>query len=466
MKTKTKKYYSTKSVQFVTALILTSFLSVGSGLTVMRSAVANPANPQQEVLDEVSDGGLPLQVTNAVMQEISRTQHIPVKQLKISDYSPQTWGDGCMNLPKPNEFCTQALVSGWRVVLSDGSQNWIYHTDSHGRSLRQAKPYIISHLSKNLPVSVKKAVLQAASKRLNVPISQIRIIQTQQRTWKDGCLELSKPEEVCTQSLVEGWLITVGVINQTLVYHTNDSGSTIKLNELASEISENQLPEVVDKVLVEASRQFGLPTSKLQIVEIEQRQWPDSCLGISKPEVLCATVVVPGWLVTVSDGQQRYCYRVGQSGAIAYDENALPVGESKTLKPVPIPTSELPPALSSGVIFRQISSGGFANQTDETVLLNDGRLMQYRIGDANDSQRKVHRISRRQLIQFQYLLEKKGLPEFQNQSYSAPSGAADYITYTLTSSCGTVQYNDISQDSLPKNLQLIVKAWDRIVKNN
>ena len=407
MKTKIKKHYTTKSAYFVTALILTGILSFGSGLTVIRSAVANPVNLQQEVLDEVSDGGLPLQVTNAVIQDISRTQHIPVKQLKISDYTQQTWRDGCMNLPKPNEFCTQALVSGWRVVLSDGSQNWIYHTDSHGRSLRQANPYIISHLSENLPVSVKKAVLQAASKRLNVPISQIRIIQTQQRTWKDGCLELSKPEEVCSQALVQGWIITVGVINQTLVYHTNDSGSTIKLNELASEISDNQLPELIDKVRVVASRQFGLPTSQLQIVEIEQRQWADSCLGISKPEILCAAVVVPGWLVVVSDGQQRWVYRVGQSGAIAYDEKASQVGVFKTLKPVPIPTSELPPALSSGVIFRQISSGGLANQTDETVLLNDGRLMQYRIGDTNDSQRNVHRISHRQVIQFQHLLEKK-----------------------------------------------------------
>ncbi len=250
MKTKIIKYYTTQSAQFVKVLILTGILSVGSGLTVTRIAVANPANLLQEALDQVSDGGLPLQVSNAVMQDVSRTQNIPVKQLKISDYNQQTWRDGCMNLPKSNEFCTQALVSGWRVVLSDGSQNWIYHTDSHGRSLRLANPDIVSHLSENLPASVKKAVLEAASKRLNLPISQIRIIQTQQRTWKDGCLELSKPEFVCTQAIVEGWLLAVGAVNQTLVYHTNDSGSIIKLDELASEISENHLPELVDKVLL------------------------------------------------------------------------------------------------------------------------------------------------------------------------------------------------------------------------
>ena len=147
--------------------------------------------------------------------------------------------------------------------------------------------------------------------------------------------------------------------------------------------------------------------------------------------------------------------------ARAIGENNLLDTDNSKINPVPIPTSELPPPLDNGVIFQQISSGGFTGRTYKTVLLDDGRLIRVRIGDANDSERSVRRISHRQLRRFQQLLEKNNT-EFNNLSYPASTGAADYITYALTSRDGTVEYNDISQSSLPENLQLVVLAWNRI----
>ncbi|TAF06253.1 MAG: hypothetical protein EAZ77_12565 [Nostocales cyanobacterium] len=137
----------------------------------------------------------------------------------------------------------------------------------------------------------------------------------------------------------------------------------------------------------------------------------------------------------------------------------------KDIKPVPIPANELPPPLDEGIVFREISSGGITGRTYQTVLRNDGLLTRVRIGDANDSERSVRRVSLQQLKQFEKLLEKKRVAKYVNLSYPAPSGAADYITYTLTSKEGTVQYNDISQDGLPKQLKSVVEAWNQIKTN-
>ncbi|MBD0266158.1 MAG: hypothetical protein ICV78_26600 [Tolypothrix sp. Co-bin9] len=255
-------------------------------------------------------------------------------------------------------------------VLND-KQNWIYHTNSNERSLRLASANTPSNNQSNkLPASVRNAVLQAASKRLQQPTSQLRIIEFQQQTWKDGCLELANADEVCTQALVPGWRVVVGIGEQTLVYHTNQTGSALRLNEKAS---------------------------------------------------------------------------------------------SSPLTPVRIPVSELPPPLDQYVVFRQISSGGFAGRTYETVLLKDGQLIQVRIGDANDSERSVRRVSGQKVQQFVRSLERFKFSKFKNLSYPAPSGSADFITYTLTSQKGTVQYNDISQNNLPKNLQAAVKAWNQLI---
>ena len=153
--------------------------------------------------------------------------------------------------------------------------------------------------------------------------------------------------------------------------------------------------------------------------------------------------------------------KLNQKARVLSENNLLDTDNSK-INPVPIPTSELPPPLDSGVIFQQISSGGFTGRTYKTVLLDDGRLIRVRIGDANDSERSVRRISHRQLRRFQQLLEENNT-EFNNLSYPPSRGAADYITYTLTSRDGTVEYNDISQSSLPENLQVVVLAWNRIL---
>ncbi|MBE8966944.1 hypothetical protein IQ277_12020 [Nostocales cyanobacterium LEGE 12452] len=376
MKIMRKNYFNTNQTRIFTALILTGILSVASGLTVIKSATGASANfsleTNNEVLkDNIKPNRLPRPVAKAVLRDLARRQGIFTRQLQIIDYNQQTWRNGCLELPQADEFCTQALVPGWRIVVSNGKQNWVYHTNNNGRSLRLASANTPSeNLPNKLPTSVKNAVLQAASRRLQQPISQLTIIEAQQQTWSNGCLSLPRPDENCTEAIDSGWRVVVGAVGQTLVYHTNQTGSAIRLNEKAN---------------------------------------------------------------------------------------------NSTLSPVQIPVSELPPPLDRDIVFRQISSGGLAGRTYETVLLKDGRLIRVRIGDANDSERSVRRVSVQQVQEFVRSLKRSQFSKFRNLSYPAPSGAADYITYTLTSQEGTVQYNDISQNNLPKNLQTAVQAWNQIV---
>jgi hypothetical protein len=160
------------------------------------------------------------------------------------------------------------------------------------------------------------------------------------------------------------------------------------------------------------------------------------------------------------------------NSAFAGSTNLLPetanqIKANKSLKagklnPVPIPPSELPPPLDAGVVFREISSGGITGRTYETVLRSDGVLIRVRIGDANDSERSVRRVSLEEVRRFQRALERFRFGNFKNLSYPAPSGAADFITYTLTSKEGTVQYNEASSEHLPQNLLSAIAAWEQI----
>jgi len=369
-----KNYSITNQARIFTALILTGILSVGSGLTLIKSATANPTN-LSPTTSEVSTAKakpnrLPPTVANAVLKDVAKRTGISTKQLKIVDYSQKTWRNGCLELPQPDEFCTQALVPGWRVVVSNGRQRWIYHTNKNGSSLRLASANTPSN--SQLPRKVRDAVLKQAQEISGLSARSLSILDFKTTNWGDGCDRPTFPNP-CDPILVSGWQVTIGAANQRWVFLSDNEGSRIKL---------------------------------------------------------------------------------------AKSDNS-----SNTVKPVPIPASELPPPLDQGVVFRQISSGGFAGRTYETVLRDDGTVIRVRIGDANDSERSVRRVSRQQVQQFEQLLRRsRGV--FRNVSYPAPSGAADFITYTLTSRDGTVQYNDISQNQLPTNLRRVTNAWNQLLANS
>jgi hypothetical protein len=78
----------------------------------------------------------PNSVIAATRQDLSRKTNISVNRLQIQAAQPQTWPDGCLGLAKPGELCTQALVQGWRIILTDNQKTWVYRTDSSGADLR------------------------------------------------------------------------------------------------------------------------------------------------------------------------------------------------------------------------------------------------------------------------------------------------------------------------------------------
>jgi hypothetical protein len=473
MKGSVGNYSTSNQARIFTALVLTGILSVGSGFTSIKSSTAASFGTAPETTNEVSkqnlrQSKLPRPIVNAILQDLSRRTGISRNKLQLINYSQQNWRNGCLELAQPDEFCTQAIVPGWRFVISDGTQNWVYHTNNNGRSIRLASAQTpTNNPTTQLPQPLKNLVLQAASRGLQQPISQLKIIQAQQQSWQDGCLELGKANESCLRAIVPGWRIVVGAVGQTLVYHTDETGSTLRLNEAASQTASQKLPQTVrDAVLRQASQVSGLPINALNIVAYKQKKFARGC---EDPTIrnLCDPILVSGWEVFVKSANRisPWVFLSDESGSqvqLANNDRPNPNPNTGKLTPVSIPSNELPPALDQNVVFRQIASGGLAGSTYETVLLNDGSLIRVKIGDANDSERRVRRVSLQQVQQFQQVLGSNRFAQFNNLSYPAPSGAADYVTYTLTSLEGTVKYNNISQDQLPSNLRTVIKAWNRL----
>ncbi|MGL4620328.1 MAG: hypothetical protein ACRCZS_14895 [Chroococcidiopsis sp.] len=106
------------------------------------SAVAAPSQLAENIGTSAQSDRVPPKVVKAVIADLSQQQNISPDKLKVTKYSRESWSDGCLGLPQPEEICSQAIVEGWRVVVSDGSQKWIYRTDNSGRNVRLESPKI------------------------------------------------------------------------------------------------------------------------------------------------------------------------------------------------------------------------------------------------------------------------------------------------------------------------------------
>ncbi|NJK61022.1 MAG: hypothetical protein HC918_13330 [Oscillatoriales cyanobacterium SM2_1_8] len=60
--------------------------------------------------------------------------------MTVQAVEARTWPNGCLGLGGPDELCTQALVPGWRVVLTDGQRTQVFRSDRTGRQVRLEWP--------------------------------------------------------------------------------------------------------------------------------------------------------------------------------------------------------------------------------------------------------------------------------------------------------------------------------------
>ncbi|HEY9891872.1 MAG TPA: hypothetical protein V6D37_08720 [Candidatus Sericytochromatia bacterium] len=297
------------------ALVFTSIISLGAGLSLVDSATAKSLKPPQDAVSfkQFGDNDIPVGVVTAVSREISRTYRVSQNQLKVVSATQQSWSDSCLGLGQANESCLRAEVKdGWRVVMSDSRQTWTYRTDGTGRAVR-LESQGNSNNSK-LPNSVADLALRTASQRTGLRTSELRIVKSEQIT-VDGCLGLPRPGEACTRISQQAWEVTVEGGKQRLVYRTNQNATLIRLNEAASNVTDSNLPQIISRaVLRVASTDFGVSSSQLRITKAEQQTWGDGCLGLPRPTERCMGTPTPGWRVTVVGRQRVQVYRTDTSG--------------------------------------------------------------------------------------------------------------------------------------------------------
>ena len=112
-----------------------------------------------------------------------------------------------------------------------------------------------------------------------------------------------------------------------VVYPGVDGGTVLLLSGLLGDPLTFEAPEVDEPfppgILVAigaAADSTGLSPQEIEVTDYEFRDWPDSCLGLSEPEEMCAEATVPGWLVRLNAAGNQLVFRVDELGSEIREE--------------------------------------------------------------------------------------------------------------------------------------------------
>lgn len=77
------------------------------------------------------------------------------------------------------------------------------------------------------------------------------------------------------------------------------------------------LPSGVEPSVKEAlSARTGIPVEEIEVVEAEQREWSDACLGLAEEGEACAEVITPGWEIRLRAAGEEYVLRIDETADV------------------------------------------------------------------------------------------------------------------------------------------------------
>jgi hypothetical protein len=123
--------------------------------------------------------------------------------------------------------CTQATSTG--AYPSPGSSA-LTPTGAIAYPGPTTQPTEIAPTPTHLPVDLtpaQMAAIQEVSTKYNIPVDQIKIISTEAMTWPNGCMGVVVPGIMCTDVIVDGFVVKLEADGQQFELHTNQDGTSV-----------------------------------------------------------------------------------------------------------------------------------------------------------------------------------------------------------------------------------------------
>ena len=89
---------------------------------------------------------------------------------------------------------------------------------------------------------------------------------------------------------------------------------------LPRDVVEGPYPPGVAASIAYLAQDLDVDPGTIVVVDFEAVEWHDSCLGLGRPEELCAQVETPGWRITLRLGESTYRVHSDEFGQVVRKE--------------------------------------------------------------------------------------------------------------------------------------------------
>lgn len=158
----------------------------------------------------------------AVAKEtLGRELGIDVRRIAVAEAGVAEWRDGSLGCPRPGMFYTQALVSGYRILLSVASATYELHVagDRAVRCDGAASKSVDAEVTV-AGVRMAKLARQDLARLLNADASDVAIESIRPVRWPDANLPCPESTDAFTAD-ASGFVIRLSAKGQEFAYHAD-----------------------------------------------------------------------------------------------------------------------------------------------------------------------------------------------------------------------------------------------------
>ena len=113
-------------------------------------------------------------------------------------------------------------------------------------------------------------------------------------------------------------LLLVIVLSACKLFTPEPNGFPPMVIGTPTPVSGGNYPTVVLKAREALASKMGLNAEKIEVIKVEAVDWPDSCLGISTPDIMCSMIVTPGYRIVLRANNMDYEYHTNVRDTIVF----------------------------------------------------------------------------------------------------------------------------------------------------
>jgi hypothetical protein len=116
-------------------------------------------------------------------------------------------------------------------------------------------------------------------------------------------------------------IIAIRIITSTAENSARNNPPNSAENAPEGSIHNLPVPAGVSAARAALATRLNISATEILILEAQETEWPDACLGIADPDTLCAQVITPGYDVRMQAVGKEYRYRTNTDGTVVKASN-------------------------------------------------------------------------------------------------------------------------------------------------